>query len=1401
MKKKLISLSCLLLWLGHCSFSQELDFRNGVANYTLPASPTSAQFTKYVDQPVNLYTGLPQINIPIYQIDYKDLTVPIRLSYHASGVKVEDVGSWAGNGWSLMAGGAVTRKVIDRADDNLFSVHVGNLGFDMSPYTGWLYDGSSFSFELLTNYDDGVRGDPLIESSLKDYLSALSPFPGEGTDANMNHRYRTMLGNGYDMSSDIYDYSAPGISGRFMFDKDGNIKKIPHSNHKITIIYGPNSRLFERQADQQCNLEEELTLDAEAIGLNGKIVGFDVTSDNGVIYRFRKYETTENCNGNGTNGDRLQIFPRWTGSLPFQNSLYLSRPSLAWRTQGVPGSLHNRKYISSWFLTAIVSASREDSISFSYVPETTLRLSNPVESYNINFAGNTKISKSIHVIETQRLSRIDWPNGYVLFSSGGNRLDIKPSYVAWYDTQECVDNLPDPSVNSNTKLLDKIGVYNSTGLLIKEVDFNTYYEESPGIGSLPSSDQWAYRRLFLNSVQEKYRNSNGNYSQKPPYTFEYNQTDLPSKLSAEQDIWGYYNANQSRTLIPQLYFYPSDPMDPQKASMFSALPRRTGTYVGTENIISGAGNISNEDDMFLNRSALVTGDRGSDALAAKAGVLEKIQYPTGGHVMFDYELNTFRSSKYEDFDGSLDIDGAGLRIKEITSTAEGSEPIIKRYFYDDNGASSGKILSLPEYVYFTPRATEYTISCNNLTVHDIESLGQFQSTPINGIEVSQGSYVVYGKVTEEVVGRGKTVSEYDIPVYLGIENAPAYTTTSQDFEYDRHCGNNEFQAEGGYPYPPNPSIDWTRGFLLNQTVLDENGNKISETVNTYGVSDIQTVSRGFFYRHDHPAYVTHPTPLHYRRPHYGPLIYKTGWKYLVSSERSMHSPETNSIHSVITDYTYDNLQISSESYDDNEGLSHVTTFKYPISSGLPITVPQEMVNRNLISIPVSQGYARDGVLIEEINNHFVFDGISNTIQLDHSEHFKRGEALPDVLYKYDTDGNVVSYETQGNISTSMLRGYHNQYVIASVENAEPDEIAYTSFEDGLDPGNWSVSPGVNYVGDPYTGKYSMTNGWVNTDNLPLGDYELSYWKKGNPVVTLSGQDPGVTSTTEEALSSGWTKVVMNFKLINNTNLVQLQSFSNNEIVDELRLYPQDALMTSNSYEPAVGMLSTTDPKGITQKFEYKLGQLSTVRDQEDYIIQSTRLKYADSYVTTNSLDFGLISTVNDGLAVRDFTIVNNSTEEVTVYSPVILGSGTFSTNWTTGVIPEGASQNFQVTYQPTAAGSHVGEMKIRFNTEEADRLIPLQGQATTEWSAISQPEAGDSFDQGNNIQIHWTCSCSHVRLEYMGEEETSGPVIVTSTNNSPYLWDPPALAFGDYRIKITNLNTGLSTYSGSFEID
>ncbi|MDR6193721.1 hypothetical protein [Siphonobacter sp. SORGH_AS_0500] len=106
----------LILWL-HISICNVWS-QNNIPRppVTLP-SPNVASLGQYGNYPVSYFTGVPQITIPLYELQEKNLQVPISLSYHASGFRPDQHPGWVGLGWSLQAGGVITRQVNDLTDE------------------------------------------------------------------------------------------------------------------------------------------------------------------------------------------------------------------------------------------------------------------------------------------------------------------------------------------------------------------------------------------------------------------------------------------------------------------------------------------------------------------------------------------------------------------------------------------------------------------------------------------------------------------------------------------------------------------------------------------------------------------------------------------------------------------------------------------------------------------------------------------------------------------------------------------------------------------------------------------------------------------------------------------------------------------------------------------------------------------------------------------------------------------------------------------------------------------------------------------------------------------------------------------------------------------------------------
>lgn len=90
-----------------------------IAPNVIPNTPEANKLIGQIAFPVDYNTGLTTIEIPIYEIRLKGITIPIKLSYNSSGFKPQEL-SEAGTGWTLKAEPYIARQVNGLPDEKYF---------------------------------------------------------------------------------------------------------------------------------------------------------------------------------------------------------------------------------------------------------------------------------------------------------------------------------------------------------------------------------------------------------------------------------------------------------------------------------------------------------------------------------------------------------------------------------------------------------------------------------------------------------------------------------------------------------------------------------------------------------------------------------------------------------------------------------------------------------------------------------------------------------------------------------------------------------------------------------------------------------------------------------------------------------------------------------------------------------------------------------------------------------------------------------------------------------------------------------------------------------------------------------------------------------------------------------
>lgn len=483
-------------------------------NY-IPPSPNAQTFLKYGEFPVSNYTGVPNIDIPIHTINLKDISIPISISYNASGIKVDEEASRIGLGWILNAGGVITHTVVGKYNDfdrwNYFNATPNGKIKDL---TG-IYN---FSQYTIGSYHRTMPFSLTNNMTKYDFYCALY---GESESCGLP----------VDLAPDIFNYSFMGYSGRFIFSHSGDIIKESDDNLIITPITSSTSYGSK------------------------KLDSFTITTPDGIKFYFNQTERASQPNDP-------------SGAKTYYCSFYLTS------IETVNGSIINFEYSKSDIRLFATYGRRDVSDS---------------ESVSINYS----------IYDIVYLSNITYPSGKIRFEYSSDRIDYRPE------------------MRLTNIYIDEAGENKSSWRFIHE-----YFTSNAGGSDYPTvqmikrvaqsnanyiDDAWNTKRLKLKSLEHV--SSEHTYA----YKFAYNEMALPTKLSTSIDHWNYFNGVNNQSYLSPTFWQ----------------------------------NISQNSNVLNLQKAGRGANREPSPTYTQSFILNEVTYPTGGKTKLIYEPNTYLINCFE----------------------------------------------------------------------------------------------------------------------------------------------------------------------------------------------------------------------------------------------------------------------------------------------------------------------------------------------------------------------------------------------------------------------------------------------------------------------------------------------------------------------------------------------------------------------------------------------------------------------------------------------------------------------------------------------------------------------------------------------------------------------------------
>lgn len=1196
-------------------------------------SPSATEFVRYERIPVSYFNGLPSIDIPLYTLEYKDLNLPLHLSYYASGIQLNQYPTMAGLGWNLNAGGCITRVVNGIHDETSLK--------DIRDQTGQGHVGMNPGYYFCSQYMDG--NDWASEDRLFEYVNAS-------------------MSVNFDSQPDEFVINAYGVSGSVYFyrDKDDKVKSKVRSNNGESFIVDPPVVV---QNPQGIEFKGGSEKPLKAYRVYELFYQFTVTKNDGTKLIF------------GGDYNCIEFYTERNFNLSPFNKVYP----------------YMKTWPSAWMLKEVISPDG-NKITFTYQRDGNPIIISDVRTDLATYSpdGNQAVVPSQdpdrgisfivqHPVYPQLISVDNGPSIDFMILRSNGLSTVGTNFERWMQYYGFSDHLLDPvCYNANSGSYKTPYAPQNYSMKLYRIDVR--YKEN-----LLRSFTFSYKenkdeRIKLQTINTY--DSKGRYTDR--YSLKYNSMNLPPYNSTVTDNWGYWNNKDYRK-----------------------------TSIGK--------------DFFEYRSANET--------YTEAEVLTEITYPTGGHALFEYELNDYSlvATQAPDFKIlSQSGKAGGLRIKNIIYTTDTTSYTHSFEYINEDGSSSGILSGIPVYIAQGDNYYSYDYSTWQGLVHFHDKAEVHQSYKmwseayINALGLTTGNYVTYSRVLESVGKDKPLVKEYR---YTNHNNWPDTADFKMLTNIDNVSLDNKFTSRA-----------LMRG-LLTDEIWYNDGKKVKEINISYNSSP----ARFDDYAKSIEKFTVPGLPGNLIRVdfiRYAPFKTLTFYPYIESRTETLYDPSGQTVMSSITeDFTYNgNLMPKTVTKNMSTRSTQKISITYP--DDYQTGIFKEMVRQGRVSSPVeivtyTNGKVTGGKLTEYKQNNSIIipymtwrlgltESIDSSIFTRYSGYVKDSRYyLDNEIVQSDSYGNPLLMHNENGIPVSYKWGYSSAYPTAIVSNAANTYKVQTVWEPALQHINIKLNPSdlsqnaqtktfnsseqgdVNitlageldydwYVYGIFDGqKFNLVE---TRSNLPLVEpwnrYEAAYKEsitfknvqKGYHTLTIQGSNARKNSTVTKdrmgTMSLSYTgqeshivitgqdeffyedfesstvgypfgyhsdrcfvgeynvrlngdsdrRYILDYQVYKNGQWKYVRKYmpgrsyvidEGQNPIDDIRVRPEDSEIETYTWYPLIGLRSRTDGGGVTGSYIYDAdGRLQAVRDNSNDIVHQYGYHYAGNRPKPEPMPYG-----------------------------------------------------------------------------------------------------------------------------------------------------------------------------------